>query len=87
MKAGLATLELVNGKDEKIFNAIIIVFDDLCTLPVNKYTVSDTTAANTGIFLCAVTWLHGLEKPVFIGSQNHILVTILMRVLKYILRK
>ena len=51
--------------------------------------VSDTTAANTGKGLGAVTLLQnhfehtsiGQEKPVFIGCQHHILDTILKHVL------
>jgi len=83
----LALLELVNGKGETIFNGIKTVLDEYELWPSIKMIVSDTTAANTGRSLGAVTLLQkhfqdiGLEKPVFIGCQHHILDTILKHVM------
>lgn len=83
----LAVLELVNGKGETIFNGIKTVLDEYELWLSIKMIVSDTTAANTGRSLGAVTRLQkhfedtGLEKPVFIGCQHHILDTILKHVL------
>jgi hypothetical protein len=83
----LAVLELVNGKGETIFNGIKTVLDEYELWPSIKMIVSDTTAANTGRSLGAVTLLQKhfedmeLEKPVFIGCQHHILDTILKHVM------
>lgn len=83
----LAVLELVNGKGETIFNGIKTVLDEFELWSSIKLIVSDTTAANTGRSLGAVTRLQkhfediGLEKPVFIGCQHHVLDTILKHVL------
>ena len=83
----LAVLELANGKGETIFNGLKIVLDEYELWPSIKMIVSDTTAANTGKSLGAVTLLQkhfediGLQKPVFIGCQHHILDTILKHVM------
>ena len=83
----LAVVELANGKGKTIFDGIKAILDEYNLWSSIKMIVSDTTAANTGKSLGAVTLLKnhfehtGQEKPVFIGCQHHILDTILKHVL------
>ena len=59
--------------------------------PAIKIIISDTTSANTGKFLGAVTRLQnqfvqlGLQKPLYIGCQHHVLDTVLKHVMDYYL--
>ena len=75
----LAVVELANGKGKTIFDGIKAMLDDYDLWSSIKVIVSDTTVANTGECLGAVTRLQnhfediGQEKPVFIGCQHHIL--------------
>ena len=83
----LADVELANGKGKTIFDGTKVILDECNPWSSIKMIVSDTTAANTGKSLGAVTLLqnhfehNGQEKPVFIGCQHHILDTILKHVL------
>ena len=83
----LAVVELANRKGKTIFDGIKAIFDEYDLWSSIKMIVSDTTAANTGKGLGAITLLQnhfehiGQEKPVFIGCQHHILDTILKHVL------
>ena len=83
----LAVVGLANGKGKTIFDGIKAILDEYNLRSSKKMIVSDTTAANTGKSLGAVTLLQnhfehiGQEKPVFIGCQHHILNTILKHVL------
>ena len=83
----LAVVELANGKEKTIYDRIKAILDEFNLWSLIKMIVSDTTAANTGKSLGAVTLLQnhfehiGKEKPVFIGCQHHILDTILKHVL------
>ena len=83
----LAVVELTNGKGKTIFDGIKAMLDEYNLWSSIKIIVSDTTAANTGKCLGAVTWLQnhlediGQEKPAFIGCQHYILDTIMKHVL------
>ena len=83
----LAVVELANEKGKTIFDGIKAILDEYNLWSSIKMIVSDTTAANTGKSLGAVTLLQnhfkhiGQKKPVFIGCQHHILDTILKHVL------
>ena len=83
----LAVVELANRKGKTIFDGIKAILDEYDLWSSIKMIVSDTTVANTGKGLGAVTLLQnhfehiGQEKPVFIGCQHHILDTILKYVL------
>ena len=83
----LSVLELINAKGETIFNGIKTVLDEYDLWPAIKIIISDTTSANTGKFLGAVTRLQnhfvqlGLQKPLYIGCQHHVLDTILKHVM------
>ena len=83
----LAVLEMMNGKSETIYNGIKHVLDEYELWPSIKMIVSDTTSTNTGLRNGVVTRLQkhfkiiGLEKPVFIGCQHHILDTLLKHVM------
>ena len=69
----LTVVELANGKGKTIFDGIKAMRDEYDFWSYIKIIVSDTTAANTGKCLGAVTRLdNGHEKPVFIGCQHHI---------------
>ena len=63
----------INGKGKTIFDGIKAMIDEYDLWSSIKIIVSDTTAANTGKCLSAVTRLQnhfediGQEKPVFIG--------------------
>ena len=83
----LVVVELADGKGKTIFDEIKAMLDEHDLWSSIKIIVSDTTAANTGKCLGAVTQLQnhfediGQEKPVFIGCQHHILDTMLKHVL------
>jgi len=83
----LSVLELINGKGETIFNGIKTVLDEYELWPAIKIIISDTTSANTGKSIGAVTRLQnhfvllGLQKPLYIGCQHHVLDTILKHVM------
>ena len=80
-------VELANGKGKTIVDGIKAMLDEYNLWSSIKIIVSDTTVANTGKCLGAVTRLQnhfediGREKPVFIECQHHILDTILKHVL------
>lgn len=83
----LAVLALINGKGETIFNGIKTVLDEYKLWPAIKLIISDTTSANTGKSVGAVTRLQnhfvklGLDKPLYIGCQHHVLDTLLKHVM------
>ena len=83
----LAVVELANGKGKTIFDWKKAILEEYDLWSSIRIIVSDTTAANTGKCLGAVTRLQnhfediGQEKPVFIRCQHHILDTILQHVL------
>ncbi|ESN93067.1 hypothetical protein HELRODRAFT_189670 [Helobdella robusta] len=83
----LAVLALINGKGETIFKGIKTVLDEYKLWPAIKLIISDTTSANTGKSVGAVTRLQkhfvmlGLDKPLYIGCQHHVLDTLLKHVM------
>ena len=83
-------MRLLNWQTEKerqYVDGIRAILDEYNLWSSIKMIVSDTTAANTGKSLGAVTLLQnhfehiGQEKPVSIGCQHHILDTMLKHVL------
>ena len=64
----LAIVELANGKGKTIFDGIKAMFDEYDLWSSIKITVSDTTAANTGKCLGAVTRLQNHFED--IGQKN-----------------